>query len=322
MSNEFESYSMISSIASYLPEKILTNDDLSKIVDTNNEWIVSRTGIEKRHIVTDEKNYDLAYKSALLTIEKEGITANDIDCIIVATITSFDKSPATANKVQAMLGASNAFAFDVQAACSGFLYGLNVADSFIRSEKANNILLIGSDTMSLVTDWKDRSTCVLLGDGAGSCIVKKSNDINKRIIDINLYSDGNRYNQIIVHNSEKNNYMGHMTMNGPEVFKSAIKCMGDSMKNILGKNNMTINDIDWIVPHQANARIIRSLCEMNGYPLEKAIISIQEHANTSSATIPLALTYGIDHGKIKDGDTILLTAMGAGLTWGSAIVKI
>ena len=315
-------YSMISSIASYLPEKVLTNDDLSKIVDTNNEWIVSRTGIEKRHIVTDEKNYDLAYKSALLTLEKEGITANDIDCIIVATITSADKSPATANKVQAMLGANNAYSFDIQAACSGFLYALNVADSFIKSGKANTILLIGADAMSLVTDWHDRSTCVLLGDGAGSCIVKRSNNASKRIVDINLYSDGTKYNQLIVHNSANNNFMGHMTMNGPEVFKSAIKCMSESMNKILSKNNMTIDNIDWIVPHQANARIIKSLCEMNGYPIEKAIISIQEHANTSSATIPLALTYGIECGKIKDGDTILLTAMGAGLTWGSSIVKI
>lgn len=315
-------YSMISSIASYLPEKILTNDDLSKMVDTNNKWIVSRTGIEKRHIVTDERNYDLAYKSAILTIEKEKITPEDIDCIIVATITSADKSPATANKVQAMLGAKNAFTFDVQAACSGFLYGLNIADSFIKSEKASNILLIGTDTMSLVTDWQDRSTCVLLGDGAGSCIIKRSNNPNKKVVDIKLYSDGNKYNQIIVHNSEKNNYMGHMTMNGPEVFKNAIKCMGDSMNKILQNNNMTINDIDWIVPHQANARIIKSLCEMNEYPLEKAIISIQEHANTSSATIPLALTHGINCGKIKEGNTLLLTAMGSGLTWGSAIVKV
>ena len=315
-------YSMISSIASYLPEKILTNDDLAKIVDTNNEWIVSRTGIERRHIVTDEKNYDLAYKSSLLTLKKEGITANDIDCIIVATITSADKSPATATKVQEMLGAHNAYAFDVQAACSGFLYGLNVADSFIKSGKANTILLIGSDAMSLVTDWSDRSTCVLLGDGAGSCIVKSSGNTNSKIIDINLYSDGTKYNQIIVHNSAKNNNMGHMTMNGPEVFKNAIKCMGESMNKILSKNNMTIDNIDWIVPHQANARIIKSLCEMNGYPMEKAIISIQEHANTSSATIPLALSYGIECGKIKQGDTLLLTAMGAGLTWGAAIVRI
>ncbi|MBQ9441272.1 MAG: ketoacyl-ACP synthase III [Alphaproteobacteria bacterium] len=315
-------YSMISSIASYLPEKVLTNDDLSKIVDTNNEWIVSRTGIEKRHIVTDEKTYDLAYKSALLTLEKEGITAKDVDCIIVSTITSSDKSPATANKVQAMLGANNAYAFDIQAACSGFLYGLNVADSFIKSGKDNTILLIGADAMSLVTNWHDRSTCVLLGDGAGSCIVKRSNNVDKRIVDINLYSDGTKYNQIIVHNSSNNKYMGHMTMNGPEVFKSAIKCMSESMHKILNKNNMTINDIDWIVPHQANARIIKSLCEMNGYPIEKAIISIQEHANTSSATIPLALTHGIECGKIKSGDTLLITAIGAGLTWGSGIVKL
>ena len=315
--------SQISSIATYLPSKVLTNDDLSKIVDTNNEWIVTRTGIECRHIAEDkEYNYDLAVKTAIKTLQLENISAVDVDCIIVATTTPIDRCPSTAVKVQSLLGAKNAFAFDIQAACSGFIYGLSVADSFIKSQQAECILLIGSETMSKIVDWTDRSTCVLFGDGAGSCIVKRADNDEHRIIATKLYSDGDKYDQIVIHNSEKNNCMGHMTMKGSEVFKSAIRCMADSINNILCENNMTIGDMDWIVPHQANARIIKSLCELNGFPLEKAIISLQNHANTSSATIPLAIEHGINVGKIKSGDMLLLTAMGAGLTWGSAIVKL
>ena len=315
--------SMVSSVETYLPEKVLTNDDMSKIVDTNNEWIVSRTGIERRHIVADgEYNYDIAYKAAIKCLKTEGICADDIDCIIVATTTSADQCPATAVKVQHLLGARSAFAFDIQAACSGFIYGLSVADSFIKSQTAKKILLIGSDVMSQIADWKDRSTCVLLGDGAGACIVKHAINDQHKIVDVRLFSDGEKYDHILIHHSANNSNMGHMTMKGQEVFKSAIKCMGDSMNIILKENNMSIDDIDWIVPHQANARIIKSLCELNNYPLEKAIISIQEHANTSSATIPLAIKYGIEHNKIKSGDKLLLTAFGAGLTWGSSILKI
>lgn len=317
------SFSAISGIASYLPEKVLTNDDLSKIIDTSNEWIVSRTGIERRHIASEnEYTYDLAYKSAVKSLELSNLLPNDIDCIIVATTTPADKCPSTAVKIQSMLNAQKAFAFDIQAACSGFVYGLSIADSFIKANKAKNILLIGSETMSKVTDWSDRSTCVLFGDGAGSCIVRGTNSCNHRVIDTKLYSDGQRYDQIIIHNGLKNNGMGHLTMKGSEVFKSAIRCMSEAMDDILKCNNMSINDVDWIIPHQANARIIKSLCELNGYPLDKTIISLQEHANTSSATIPLAIDYGMKIGKIKDGDMLLITAMGAGLTWGSALVKL
>ncbi len=316
-------HSRMSGIATYLPEKILTNDDLAKIVDTNNEWIVTRTGIERRHIAEDnEYTYDLATKSALKTLQAENISASDIDCIIVSTTTPKDKCPATAVKVQSLLGAKNAFAFDIQAACSGFVYGLSIADSFIKSGQAKNVLLIGAETMSKVTDWADRSTCVLFGDGAGSCIVSEAIDDEHKVIATKLYSDGNRYDQIVIHNSEKNNCRGHMTMSGSEVFKSAIRCMAESVNDILTENNMTIDDVDWIIPHQANARIIKSLCEQNNFPADKAIVSLQEHANTSSATIPMAIDCGIKSGKIKDGNMLLLTAMGAGLTWGSAIVKL
>ncbi len=316
-------YSKVSGIATYLPEKVLTNDDLSKMVDTSNEWIVTRTGIEQRHIASDDEyTYDLAYKSAIKSLEQENLSAKSVDCIIVATTTPADKCPSTATKVQSMLGATNAFAFDIQAACSGFVYGLSIADSFIKTGKARNILLIGSETMSKVTDWSDRSTCVLFGDGAGSCIVSSTTNDEHKIIDTKLYSDGERYDQIVIHNSLKNGGMGHMTMKGAEVFKSAIRCMSDSMLDILRNNSMSIDDVNWIVPHQANARIIKSLCELNGYPLDKTIISLQKHANTSSATIPLAIDYGMQNGKIKKGDMLLITAMGAGLTWGSALVRL
>lgn len=305
--------SIITGIASYLPPKILTNDDLSHMVDTNNEWIVSRTGIETRHIAENETTYDLAYKSALKSLKLSNLSPNDIDCIIVATTTPHNRCPSTACKVQSLIQAKNAFAFDIQAACSGFIYGLSIADSFIKTKKAQNILLIGAETMSTITDWTDRSTCVLFGDGAGSCIVS-ANQNQTGIISTKLYADGDKYDQIIVNK--------YISMNGQAVFKSAIKCMSSAMQAILEENNMTINDIDWIIPHQANARIITSLCELNNYPIEKTIISIQNQANTSSATIPLAMDFGIANNKIKSGDTLLLTSIGAGLTWGSAIIKL
>ena len=315
--------STISSIETHLPEKILTNHDLAEIVDTNNEWIVDRTGIERRHIVAPgEFNHDIGAKAALKSLESEGISPLDIDGIIVSTTSPEKKCPASATRIQALIGAKNAFAFDIQAACAGFVYGLSVADSFIKSGSAKKILLICAETMSLVTDWTDRSTCVLLGDGAGSCIVKESEDQDKGIVATKLYSDGEKNDLITIENSEKNDHRGYMTMQGRSVFKYAIEYMAMAMNNILSENNMTIDDIDWIVPHQANKRILESMCKMKDFPIEKVIMSIQDHANTSSASIPLAIKDALDSGKVKKGDTLLLTALGAGLVWGSAIIKL
>lgn len=316
--------SIISSLEIYLPERILTNDDITKIVETTNKWITDRTGIEKRHIVNpNEFVHDIAAKAALKTLESEGVSPLDIDAIIVATTTSEQRCPSTAAKVQALIGANNAFAFDIQAACAGFVYALSMANSLIKSETAKTILLIGADTLTRFTDWEDRSTCVLFGDGAGACIIKESNKNDESgIISSKLFSDGTKSDLIVIENSEKNEHRGHMTMQGRPVFKYAIEYMYESMEKILEGNNMTFDDIDWIIPHQANRRILESMSKMKNIPLEKIIISIGEHANTSSASIPLALKNAIEKNIIKKGDTLLLTALGAGLVWGSIIVKL
>jgi 3-oxoacyl-[acyl-carrier-protein] synthase-3 len=316
--------SIISSLETYLPERILSNYDLEKTIDTTHEWIFTRTGIEQRHVVADgEYAHDIATKAALKTIEKEGISPLDIDALVVATTTSEQRCPSSAVRIQSMIGARNAFAFDIQAACSGFIYAISVADSFIKSGTAKNILLIGAETLSLFTDWTDRSTCVLLGDGAGACIIKEGGPEDESgIIDIKLFSDGNKYDFITIANSEKNENRGYMTMQGRAVFKYAVEYMYDSMISILEKNNMTFDDIDWIIPHQANRRVLESMSKMKGVPLEKIILTIDKHANTSSASIPLAMKSSMDQGIIKKNNTLLLTAIGAGLTWGSAIVKI
>ncbi len=315
--------SVISSLETYLPKKVLSNFDMMEIVETSNEWIIDRTGIEKRHIVAPgEYVHNIASQAALQSIKSEGISPMDIDAVIVATTTSEKRCPSTAVKVQALIGANNAFAFDIQAACAGFIYALSVADSFIKSCSAKKILLIGADTLTLFTDWTDRGTCVLFGDGAGACIVKESMEDDSGIISSKLFSDGTKDDLIVIENSEKNDYRGHMTMQGRAVFKYAIEYMYDSMCKILKENNMTFEDIDWIIPHQANRRILETMSKMKNIPMEKIIINIKETANTTSASIPLALKDAMEKGKIKKGDTLLLTALGAGLVWGSTIIKL
>ncbi len=315
--------SVISSLETYLPEKVLSNYDLTKIVETSNEWIVERTGIENRHIVAKgEYTHDIAAKAALRTIEAEGISPDDIDAIILATTTSEKRCPSSAARVQALIGAHRALAFDIQAACAGFVYGLTIADSFIKAGTAKKVLLIGADTLTLFTDWADRSTCILFGDGAGSCIVKQAcEEDNSGIIASKLYSNGDKHDLIVIENSEKNDYKGHMTMQGRAVFKYAIDYMYESMVDVLTENNMTFDDVDWIVPHQANRRILESMCKMRGVPMEKVILTIYEHANTSSASIPLALRDAVNRNIVKKGDTLLLTALGAGLVWGSTLLR-
>lgn len=314
--------SVISSLEMFLPENVVSNYDLMESIDTTNEWIVERTGIENRHIIDKgEFTHDIAAKVALKTIESEGIDPLEIDAIILATTTSQKRCPSGAVMVQSIIGAKNAFAFDIQAACSGFIYGLSVADSFIKSGAAKKILLIGADTLTLFSDWSDRSTCILFGDGAGSCIVKESTDDTSEIVATKLYADGEKSDLIVIENSEKNDHRGYLAMQGRAVFKYAIENMYSSMEDILKENNMTFDDVDWLVPHQANRRILESMSKMKGIPMEKIIITISDHANTSSASIPLAIKESVDKGIIKKGDTLLLTALGAGLVWGSAIIK-
>lgn len=315
----------ITDIATYLPEKVVTNDDLSKTLDTSHEWIYTRTGIESRHIsAEDELTSTLAIEATKKLISQSKFDPMSIDAIIVSTTTGDTRFPSCACKVQGAIGAYKAFAFDVNAACAGFIYALAIADSIMKSMKLKRILLISSETITKFVDWSDRSTCVLFGDGAGAMLLEATEDKDTGIIATKLYSNGEeeKYNSILAHNGEQNGNRGYITMAGRTVFKYAIDYMAMSMNEILDKTNMTIDDIDWIIPHQANRRILESMCKMRDFPLEKVIITTQEHANTSSASIPLALRDALDKGTVKQGDTLLFTALGAGLTWGSAIVRI
>lgn len=315
----------IASVASYLPEKVVTNDDLSKTLDTSHEWIYTRTGIESRHIAgPNELTSDLAIAAAKKAISQTSLDPNDIDAIIVSTTTGDSRFPSCACKVQGAIEARNAFAFDVNAACSGFIYAMAVADSMIKSMNLKNVLLIASETITKFVDWTDRSTCVLFGDGAGAFVLQQSDDDVSGIIATKLYSNGedDKFNSIVSHNGPQNDHRGYVTMAGRTVFKYAIDYMAMSMNEILEENNMTMDDIDWIIPHQANKRILESMCKMRDFPIEKVIITTQEHANTSSASIPLALCDALDKGTVKKGDTLLFTAFGAGLVWGSAIVRL
>lgn len=315
----------IASVASYLPEKVVTNDDLLKTLDTSHEWIYTRTGIESRHIAgPNELTSDLAIAAAKKAVSQISLDPNDIDAIIVSTTTGDSRFPSCACKVQGAIGARNAFAFDINAACSGFIYAMAVADSMIKSMNLKNVLLIASETITKFVDWTDRSTCVLFGDGAGAFVLQQSDDDDSGIIATKLYSNGedDKFNSIVSHNGPQNDHRGYVTMAGRTVFKYAIDYMAMSMNEILEENNMTMDDIDWIIPHQANKRILESMCKMRDFPIEKVIITTQEHANTSSASIPLALRDALDKGTVKKGDTLLFTALGAGLVWGSAIVRL
>jgi 3-oxoacyl-[acyl-carrier-protein] synthase-3 len=317
--------SVISSIATHLPEKVVTNDDLSKTLDTSHEWIFDRTGIEERHIVSDgELASDLGVKAAQKAIEQIGLNPVEVDAIIVSTTTADRRFPSCAARIQGELGATKAFAFDINAACAGFIYSLAITDSMMKTMGLKNVLLITCETLSLFVDWTDRSTCVLFGDGAGALVLQPSSEGNRGLVATKLYSDGakDKYDSILSHNGLQNDHRGYTTMAGRSVFKYAIECMDSSMNEILTENKMTIDDIDWIIPHQANRRILEALCRMKGFPNEKMIITTEGHANTSSSSIPLAMKTAMDDGRIKKGDTLLLTALGAGLVWGSAILNV
>jgi 3-oxoacyl-[acyl-carrier-protein] synthase-3 len=315
---------VINSIATHLPSKVVTNDDLSDNLDTSHEWIFTRTGIERRHLVSDgEFASDLGIIAAKKAIEQADFDPAKLEAIIVSTTTADRHFPSCGARIQGEIGATKAFAFDVGAACAGFIYSLAIADSLIKGSNLNNILLVCCETLSRFVDWTDRSTCVLFGDGAGALLLQSSEDDHQGLIATKLYTDGSKekHDSILAHSGPQNGHRGYTTMKGRSVFKYAIEYMDQSVSEILTENNMTFDDIDWIIPHQANRRILESLCKMKNFPTEKMIITTNEHANTSSASIPLAMGYGIENGKIKRGHTILLTALGAGLVWGSAILR-
>lgn len=306
---------------SYLPERVLTNQDLPESLNTSDAWIRERTGIEKRHVVGDtETCADLGTKAAQKALNEAGVTADSIDMIVVATTTPDHPFPAVAMGIQAQLGAKNAFGFDVQAVCSGFVYALSVADQFIRTGQVQTVLVVGCETMSRLLNWEDRGTCVLFGDGAGALVLKAvPKTDNRHILSTHLFSDGNFYKSLYVEPTE--GPRGYIHMEGREIFKHAVQKIGEAVEKALEANNLKTEDIQWFVPHQANKRIIDGICEKFNLPFDRVIYTVQNHANTSSASIPLALCEGADSGKIKKGDLVLIEALGGGLTWGSALIR-
>jgi 3-oxoacyl-[acyl-carrier-protein] synthase-3 len=319
--------SVVTGCGSYLPERRVTNDDLSKTVDTTDEWIVERTGIHARHIAADgELTSDLALNAAKNAIKDAGIDAQEIDMIVMGTTTPDNTFPATAVTVQKALGLHHGFAFDVQAVCSGFVYALTVADSLIRTGQSKTCLVIGAETFSRLLDWEDRTTCVLFGDGAGAVVLKASEgegtNADRGVLTAHLHSDGNHKEKLYVDGGPSSTgTVGHVRMEGREVFRHAVVNIAETIKEALAATDLTVDDIDWFVPHQANKRILDGTAKRIGLPPEKVVMTVGEHGNTSAASVPLALDTAVKDGRIKKGDLVLLEAMGGGFTWGSVLLR-
>ena len=313
-------FSKIVGTGSYLPKKIVTNADLSKIVDTSDEWIKTRTGILERHYADENQNTsDLAFEAAKEALLSAKIDAKDISAIIVATTTADKTFPSVAIMVQQLLGNKTAYAFDVQAVCAGFIYAITVADSLIKSGSAKNVLVIGADKMSKIIDFKDRATCVLFGDGAGAVILsatdKNPNDGNSGILGSELFSDGG-YLDILY--CDRGDYI---QMKGQELFKHAVEKLSSAVEKVLIKTGIKQDEIDWVVPHQANIRIIQMVSKKLNLSDEKVVKTVEKHANTSAASIPLALDTAVKDGRIKEKDIVVMEAIGGGLAWGATIVR-
>ncbi len=307
----------------FLPDKVLENNDFLTFVDTSDEWIYSRTGIKQRHIALEnEFTSDLAVKASQRALDSANLNSDEIDCIILATTTPDETFPSTATKVQNQLKMRNIPSFDVQAVCSGFIYSLQIADSLIKCKKAKNILVIGAETLSKIVDWKDRRTCVLFGDGAGAIVLGQSESVCG-VLSTKLYSDGSWHDSLFSDGGpSKNQQVGKIRMNGQDIFKQAVNKLSEATKEALNECNLSVKDINWFVPHQANQRIISSTAKKIGLSEDKTISTVRYHANTSAASIPLALSSSIQNGKIKSNDILALCAIGGGLTWGSCILKL
>ena len=320
-------FARIAGTGSYLPEKVLTNDDLAKFVDTSDEWIASRTGIRERHVAAEgETTGDLAYQAALRALEAAGVDASELDLIVLGTTTPDLIFPSTACLLQARLGANGCPAFDVNAACSGFIYALSVADKFIRTGAARTALVVGAETLTRMLDWNDRSTCVLFGDGAGAVVLKADEETG--IIGTHLHADGAKkellWNPVGVSvgfKREEHNAGVKVLMTGNEVFKHAVKALDSVVEETLAANGLDRHEIDWLIPHQANLRIIEATAKRLDMPMERVIVTVDRHGNTSSGSVPLALDEAVRSGKIQRGQMVLLEAFGGGFTWGSALLR-
>ena len=312
------------SVGSYLPERVVTNEELTAFVDTSDEWIRQRTGIAQRHIVADgEKTSDLACHAARQALDRAGLEAGDIDLIIIATSTPDDTFPSTATKVQSQLGAQGAVAFDVQAVCAGFVYALDVADAMLTAGRGKRALVIGAESFSKILDWSDRSTCVLFGDGAGAVILERSEDSQGYgVLATQLHADGAHRDILYVDGGPSSSgEVGHVRMEGNKVFRHAVDKLSSVMDEVLEAADMPVSDVDWLVPHQANIRIIEGMQKKMGLSDDRVVKTVSEHANTSAASIPLALSAAVGDGRIRDGQVLAFEAIGGGLVWGAALVR-
>jgi 3-oxoacyl-[acyl-carrier-protein] synthase III len=323
--------SKILGCGSYLPERVVTNAELTKTVDTSDEWIVERSGIRQRHIASDGQfTSDLALKAAERALEHASIKAENVDMVIVATTTPDNTFPATATKVQHDLGMTTGAAFDIQAVCSGFVFALSVADNMIKGGQADTIVVIGAETFSRILDWEDRGTCVLFGDGAGAVVLQASPDdvpnedtiTAQGILSTHIHSNGSSRDLLYVDGGPSSTQtVGHVRMAGREVFRHAVTNLANIVGETLDAHGLHSDDIDWLVPHQANKRILDSTARKLGISADRVVVTVDRHANTSAASIPLALDEAVKDGRIKRGDLVLMEAMGGGLTWGSGLVR-
>jgi 3-oxoacyl-[acyl-carrier-protein] synthase-3 len=319
--------SVVLGCGSYLPSRVLTNAELSRMVDTSDEWITQRTGIRERHIAAEgETTSDMALKAAQAALAAAGLDAQSIDLIVLATSTPDNTFPASAVSVQAGLGITHGAAFDLQAVCSGFVYGLATADGLLKTGAHKRALVVGSETFSRILDWKDRSTCVLFGDGAGAVVIELQQQPGTRedrgILSAHLRSDGRHKSKLYVDGGPSSTMtVGHLRMEGRAVFKHAVAMVTDVIEDAFKATGYTADDIDWFVPHQANQRIIDDTAKKLGLAPEKVVITVAKHGNTSAASIPLALAVAVADGRIKQGDLVMLEAMGGGFTWGSVLVR-
>jgi 3-oxoacyl-[acyl-carrier-protein] synthase-3 len=318
--------SILLGTGSALPARAVSNAELAQTVDTSDEWILERTGIRNRHIAADgETTATLAADAARRAIDAAGVSAQDIDLIVLATATPDQTFPAAATKVQAMLGIDDCVAFDVAAVCSGFLYAVTVADSMIRSGAANRALVIGSETFSRILDWEDRTTCVLFGDGAGAIVLgaEESADGARGILAAKLHADG-RHNQLLYVDGgpSTTQTVGKLRMKGQEVFRHAVVNLASVLNEVMELAGLSAADIDWLVPHQANARILDATARKLKLPADRVVVTVDRHANTSAASVPLALDVAVRDGRIKPGDLVVLEAMGGGFAWGACVLRV
>ncbi|WP_165842915.1 beta-ketoacyl-ACP synthase III [Phenylobacterium deserti] len=318
--------SVVTGVGGYLPDQVVTNDDLAKIVDTSDEWIVERTGIRRRHKASDDQPVsDLAVAAARKALEAAGRSPEDVDLIVVATTTGDLTFPATATIVQRKLGAPVGVAFDVQAVCSGFVYALSVADGFVARGRAKCALVIGAETMTRLMDWTDRGTCVLFGDGAGAVVVEpqmgEGTTEDRGLLGFALRADGTKQDLLYVDGGVSTGQVGKLRMQGNQVFRHAVVNISEAITAAAADAGVEVSEVDWFIPHQANLRILEGVARRVGIEDHKVITTVADHANTSAASIPLALNTAVQDGRIKKGDLLLLEAMGGGLTWGACVVR-